>query len=224
MVLTSVCAVHGEESGFRGVSFGHDHGIHLAAGPDLMHLMLEGLANVVLTCLCEDLQQKGVLSEINATLAKLHVRSHDENTKFTWVRAGLESLTRVCAEDMPGVLNSLTLALGTYERGDSLTVEDLMRYHRVIYLFGALHRNMKEPDHTEEEIDVSVLFSVEFFVIRPHVHLNRTFPVSLCCSLGPCKTCFPIRCLATKTENPEDSTIIICFATQSSRFAGSETS
>jgi hypothetical protein len=171
MVLTSVCAVHGEESGFRGVSFGHDHGIHLAAGPDLMHLMLEGLANVVLTCLCEDLQQKGVLSEINATLAKLHVRSHDENTKFTWVRAGLESLTRVCAEDMPGVLNSLTLALGTYERGDSLTVEDLMRYHRVIYLFGALHRNMKEPDHTEEEIDVSVLFSVEFFCYPPSCSL-----------------------------------------------------
>jgi hypothetical protein len=119
-----------------------------------MHLMLEGLANVVVSCLCASFQEKGILSEIDATLVRLRVRSHGENTKFTWVRAGLGSLTRVCAEDMPGVLNSITLALGTYERGNILSVEDLMRYHRVLYLFGALHRNMKERDHTEEELEV----------------------------------------------------------------------
>jgi len=154
-ITPSFAAVHGEESGFRGLCFGHDHGIHLAAGPDLMHLMLEGLANVVVSCLCSAFKEKGVLSEIDATLANLQVRSHDDNTKFTWVKAGLGSLTRVCAEDMPGVLNSITLALGTYERGSSLTVEDIMKYHRVLYLFSALLRNMKERDHTEEELDVS---------------------------------------------------------------------
>jgi dsDNA-specific endonuclease/ATPase MutS2 len=142
------------------VCFGHNHGIHLAAGPDLMHLMLEGLCNTLVMCLCESLRQKGVLAEINAILAAQQVRSNDENTKFTHVRAGLESLTRVCAEDMPGVLNSITLALGAYERGNDLTCEDLMRYHRAIYLFGALHRNMKQRDHTEEEVEVSANVTV----------------------------------------------------------------
>ena len=43
--------VHPEESGFRGTYFGaHGHGVHLAAGPDLMHLMLEGLASTLVFC------------------------------------------------------------------------------------------------------------------------------------------------------------------------------
>jgi hypothetical protein len=36
-------------NGFDGLDFGaHEHGIHLAVGPDRMHLMLEGLGLAIL--------------------------------------------------------------------------------------------------------------------------------------------------------------------------------
>ena len=44
-----VLAVHTEKSGFDGIDWGaNPHGIHLAAGPDWMHLMLEGLGKHIL--------------------------------------------------------------------------------------------------------------------------------------------------------------------------------
>jgi hypothetical protein len=45
-----VLAVHPERNAFHGLYFGANvHGIHLAAGPDRMHLMYEGLGNSLLT-------------------------------------------------------------------------------------------------------------------------------------------------------------------------------
>ena len=53
--------VHPETSGFRGCWFGSSkHGIHLAAGPDWMHLILEGLGKHLLTYMCGVLQQSGI--------------------------------------------------------------------------------------------------------------------------------------------------------------------
>jgi hypothetical protein len=146
------CAVHAVESGFRDVDFGHDHGIHLAAGPDLMHLLLEGLAMTLVFCIATYLASCGVLSDINATLANMHIRSNDPTMKFTWVRTGLQSLSYVCAEDVPGVLNALILAFGIYTRGSgqNLQMKGLLDLHRALYLFSAMYRNMKMRDHTEQ--------------------------------------------------------------------------
>lgn len=139
-----------------------------------MHMLDEGWAKTILQCvactladagtpMCEvawlfhfnDTQTTGVLSDVNATLAKLHIRSHDPEVKFTWVRRGLESLTCVSAMDMPGVFNSLILALGIYTRGNdgNLNLRLLLALQRILYLFGAVHRNAKMRDHTEQEID-----------------------------------------------------------------------
>ena len=44
-----IVAVQPEVNAFDGVLFGaNPHGIHLAAGPDRMHLMLEGLGQAIL--------------------------------------------------------------------------------------------------------------------------------------------------------------------------------
>ena len=145
-----------EESGFRGLYFGaHPHGIHLAAGPDLMHLMLEGLAMTVVTCTGNVLKAVGALGAVNKALANMHQRRHDPTGKFTWVRTGLQSLSQVSAEDMPGVLNSIILALGIYTRGgdDNLSLEILLGLQRVLYLFGVMYRNMKMRDHTATELE-----------------------------------------------------------------------
>jgi len=85
----------------------------------------------------------------------MRIRSHGPTVKFTWVRTGLQSLTKVSAEDTPGVLNSLILALGVCTRGDTgnLDLDLLLSLHRVIYLFGALYRNMKERDHIQQELE-----------------------------------------------------------------------
>jgi len=158
--------VHREESGFRGLYFGaHPHGIHLAAGPDLMHLMLEGLANAIITCTWTILKKRRVLAEVNAALADMHIRSgHDPTVDFTWVRTGLQSLTKVSAEATPGVLNSLISALGVCTRGDddNLNLDLLLMLHRVVYLFGALYRNMKMRDHTEQELEDLTMLIVLF--------------------------------------------------------------
>jgi hypothetical protein len=118
-----------------------------------MHHMLEGLASTLVHCVAALLKAKGVLADVNATFVNMNIRSHDPTIKFTWVRTGLQSLTYVSAQDMPGVLNSLVLTLGVYTRGTSLCLPDLLSVQRSLYLFGALHRNMKMPDHTEEELE-----------------------------------------------------------------------
>ena len=54
--------MHGERSGFENCSFGSNpHGIHLAAGPDMMHLVLEGLAKTLIDCIAAVLQESGIL-------------------------------------------------------------------------------------------------------------------------------------------------------------------
>ena len=61
--MISSFAVHSERSGFKGCSFGHhDYGIHLAAGPDIMHLMLEGLGKKLIECIAETLKAAGYLT------------------------------------------------------------------------------------------------------------------------------------------------------------------
>ena len=98
-------------------------------------------------------------------LADMHIRSgHDPTVDFTWVRTGLQSLTKVSAEATPGVLNSLILALGVCTRGDdgNLNLDLLLMLHRVIYLFGALYRNMKMRDHTERELEDLTMLIVLF--------------------------------------------------------------
>jgi hypothetical protein len=149
-------SVHGEESGFRGLYSGaHPHGPHLFVGPDIMHMIDEGWANTIIECVTCTLHDAGVLSDVNTTLAKMHIRSHDPEVKFTWVRNGLQSLTCMSAMDMPGVVNSLILALGVYTRGSdsNLPLRLLLVLQRILYLFCAMHRNMKMRDHTEQEID-----------------------------------------------------------------------
>jgi hypothetical protein len=154
LLSVTFTVVQAHESGFRQLYFGaHKFGIHLAAGPDLMHLMLEGLANTLVKCTWKTLKDLGVLGDINKLLADMHIRSHDEFVSFTWVRTGLQSLTMVSAEDTPGVLNSLVLALGVYTRDDKLSLKDLAGIQRALYLFGCLYRNMKMQDHTEDELD-----------------------------------------------------------------------
>lgn len=50
MILTMLFVVHAEPNAFYGLYFGaNGHGIHLAAGPDRMHLMYEGLGTSILT-------------------------------------------------------------------------------------------------------------------------------------------------------------------------------
>ena len=45
----SVFAVHPELNGFDGAYFGgHPHGIHLAVGPDRMHLLYEGIGMAII--------------------------------------------------------------------------------------------------------------------------------------------------------------------------------
>jgi hypothetical protein len=52
--------VQRERSGFSGVWLPVDvHGIHLAAGPDFMHLMLEGIADTLITCIVKFLNKRG---------------------------------------------------------------------------------------------------------------------------------------------------------------------
>ena len=56
--------MHGERSGFKDCSFGSNpHGIHLAAGPDVMHLMLEGLGKTLIHCIADVLQETGILQQ-----------------------------------------------------------------------------------------------------------------------------------------------------------------
>jgi hypothetical protein len=127
--------------------------------------MLEGLANTIITCTWTILKKRRVLAEVNAALADMHIRSgHDPTVDFTWVRTGLQSLTKVSAEATPGVLNSLILALGVCTRGDdgNLNLDLLLMLHRVIYLFGALYRNMKMRDHTEQELEDLTMLIVLF--------------------------------------------------------------
>jgi hypothetical protein len=58
-LFTVQIAVHPEPSGFRGVWLPVDvHGIHQAAGPDFMHLMLEGIANTLLDCVVKFLHDR----------------------------------------------------------------------------------------------------------------------------------------------------------------------
>jgi hypothetical protein len=52
--------VHLEKSGFRGIWWGaNPHGVHLATGPDWMHLMLEGLGRHLLSYICTVLKKAG---------------------------------------------------------------------------------------------------------------------------------------------------------------------
>jgi len=144
--------VHATKSGFRDLYFGaHAHGIHLAAGPDLMHLMLEGLGRTMIACIME-LLSPSALSNINATLFHMDVRSHDEFVKFAKVKSGLQSLKMISAEDVPAILNSLTLALGVHTQGEHLDLDTLVKLHRAIYLFGCLYRNMDLQTHTEADV------------------------------------------------------------------------
>ena len=85
----------------------------------------------------------------------MRVRSYDESMQFTCAKEGLKSLHMICASDMRGVLHSLILALGTYKRGENLSVSDVTKLQRTLYLYGALYRNMYMVDHTELEINVS---------------------------------------------------------------------
>ena len=103
-------------------------------------------------CIATFLAKCGVLSDINVTLANMHIRSNDPTMKFTWVRTGLQSLSYICAEDVPGVLNALILAIGIYTRGSAqnLEMKGLLDLHRALYLFSAMYRNMKMKDHTEQ--------------------------------------------------------------------------
>ena len=125
----------------------------------MMHLIDEGWANTIVQCVACVLQDAGVLSDVNAALSRMHIRSHDPCVKFTWVSSGLQSLTCVSALDMPGVVNSLILALGTYTRGgdSNLPVKKLLPLQRILYLFTAMHRNMTLRDHTDEEIEDLVM-------------------------------------------------------------------
>ena len=112
----------------------------------------------------------GVLSDVNAVLATMHIRSHDPDVKFTWVESGLQSLSMVSAMDMPGVVNSVILALGvhTWGNGNNLPLTKLLVLQRVLYLFAAMHRNLKMKDHTEQELDdlamLIILFEGAVFV------------------------------------------------------------
>jgi hypothetical protein len=48
-INNSVSAVHPELNGFDGAYFGgHPHGIHLAVGPDRMHLLYEGIGMAII--------------------------------------------------------------------------------------------------------------------------------------------------------------------------------
>lgn len=106
----------------------------------------------------------GVLSDVNAVLATMHIRSHDPDVKFTWVKSGLQSLSMVSAMDMPGVVNSVILALGVHTRGNgnNLPLPKLLALQRVLYLFAAMHRNLKMKDHTEEELDDLAMLIILF--------------------------------------------------------------
>lgn len=58
--MVIICLVHPERSGFDGCSFGaHPFKIHLAAGPDVMHLMLEGLAKTLIDCIAMTMKNTG---------------------------------------------------------------------------------------------------------------------------------------------------------------------
>jgi hypothetical protein len=151
--------------------------------------MLEGLASTLVHCVAALLKAKGVLADVNATLVNMNIRSHDPTIKFTWIRTGLQSLTCVSAQDMPGVLNSLVLAVGVYTREPKLCLPDLLSVQRSLYLFGALHRNMKMGDHTEEELEdltrLICLFAgacrcvvLRYVALRPVVDVCG---VALCC-------------------------------------------
>ena len=58
----SHCSVHRTLSGFRDLWWGaNDRGIHFAAGPDWMHLMLEGLGKHILIYITAILKATGLL-------------------------------------------------------------------------------------------------------------------------------------------------------------------
>jgi hypothetical protein len=70
----------------------------------------------------------------------------------------------VSAMDMPGVVNSVILALGVHTRGNgnNLPLPKLLALQRVLYLFAAMHRNLKMKDHTEQELDDLAMLIILF--------------------------------------------------------------
>lgn len=120
--LSTFCAVHPEANAFDDLDFGANlNGIHFAAGPDRMHLMLEGLGTAILgwtTILVSKAGKsaikygtftyldhlQGRLPAMNEYISKLEFKTSDLDMAYSRVAGGIENLSVLSASKVPGVL------------------------------------------------------------------------------------------------------------------------
>ena len=167
--------MHREKSGFRGCWFGDNkHGIHLAAGPDWMHLVLEGLGKHLLTYLCAMLKEAGAgqqyynctttlirflntghLRRVDSYLASMDRRTSACDLKR--VANGLGAMTTISAMDLPGILLQAGIALGNHN-SKKLPLRVTKKIQRVCYYFFSLQRFrcMRDKEGSVAEADVQV--------------------------------------------------------------------
>jgi hypothetical protein len=166
--------VHDTTSGFRGLWWGANlRGVHFAAGPDWMHLMLEGLGKHILTYIEAMLKAAGIyhlyrlfmdnvavfagqLAAVDAYIAQLNRRSSALPSSIKKVSNGLSELHTVSAMDLPGILLQVSLALGCH---NSIKMPMLVvkKIQRTIYFFFALQRSRSLEEHSETDVQVPLV-------------------------------------------------------------------
>ena len=104
---------HPTLSGFRDLDWGgNPHGIYMTAGPDWMHMMLEGLGKHLLTYTIKLLKDARELGRVDQYIRNLERRSSVQAVDLRKIASGIESIHLLSAKEMPGVLMQLALAIG----------------------------------------------------------------------------------------------------------------
>lgn len=168
--------MHLEKSGFRGIWWGaNPHGVHLATGPDWMHLMLEGLGRHLLSYICTVLKKAGWHKsdfycnkfvffnfnncfsghdkEVDTYVTKLERRTSALPAGLKVISNGISSVGTISAMDLPGVLIQVALAIGDHS-STKLPPRITRNIQRALYYFFALQRGRSRKLNDDRSVEV----------------------------------------------------------------------
>ena len=187
---------------------GNPYGIHLAAGPDWMHLMHEGLGKHLLTYICAVLKKSGrnleefykihrnnikvffcfsgKLKKIDSYVAALDRRTSAMPSGLKKISDGLESIGTLSAMDLPGVLAQVALAIGSHSSGDLPSAVTKNVQHAITTIsHSSASANATSQTKSRLRWDIQkqcFIFLNECFIIHKwcFIFLDECFILSLC--------------------------------------------
>lgn len=136
----------------------NEWGLHFAAGVDWMHAMLEGLGKKLIECVASVLKKRNQLTPVNKKIRELCKRTSFPGLVLKLLSNGIDSLGKVDATHIEGIVVQLGVALGNEppvsETGTQMSRKRLRGIHRCIYLFLRLCRLRRLEEHTDSSVQV----------------------------------------------------------------------